>query len=179
MTQVGKINVNHELQEVKNTKTQAGKSYLLNQPIQDSVSFGNKEKEEGMSTSAKIALWATGIAAAAGAIYLAVRKGKTDEVADAAKDAAKNIKNRTDNTTPAVQKATEKGKSAVTNEPPNPLTPIDEIIQGNNGGYIPSENSFTIKGIYGQDINAPTDLRNQYDMMSPYYKYNNNGVFEF
>ena len=76
MTQVGKINVNQELQEVKTTKTQAGKAYLLNQPIQDSVSFGNKEKEEGMSTSTKIALWATGIAAAAGAIYLAVRKGK-------------------------------------------------------------------------------------------------------
>ena len=46
MTQVGKININQELQEVKNTKTQAGKAYLLNQPIQDSVSFGNKEKEE-------------------------------------------------------------------------------------------------------------------------------------
>ena len=114
MTQVGKINVNQELQEVKNTKTQAGKAYLLNQPIQDSVSFGNKEKEEGMSTSTKIALWATGIAAAAGAIYLAVRKGKTDEVADAAKDAAKNIKNGTNNATDAVQNATEQGKTAVT-----------------------------------------------------------------
>lgn len=95
MTQVGKINVNQELQEVKNTKTQAGKAYLLNQPIQDSVSFGNKEKEEGMSTSTKIALWATGIAAAAGAIYLAVRKGKTDEVADAAKKATKPIQEAT------------------------------------------------------------------------------------
>jgi len=114
MTQVGKINVSQELQEIKNTKTQAGKAYLLNQPIQDSVSFGNKEKEEGMSTSTKIALWATGIAAAAGAIYLAVRKGKTDEVADATKDAAKNIKNGTNNATDAVQNATEQGKTAVT-----------------------------------------------------------------
>lgn len=87
MTQVGKINVNQELQEVKNTKTQAGKAYLLNQPIQDSVSFGNKEKEEGMSTSTKIALWATGIAAAAGAIYLAVRKGKGNTAKNATKPA--------------------------------------------------------------------------------------------
>ena len=70
MTQVGKINVSQELQEIKNTKTQAGKAYLLNQPIQDSISFGNKEKEEGMSTSTKIALWATGIAAAAGGYIL-------------------------------------------------------------------------------------------------------------
>lgn len=109
MTQVGKINVNQELQEVKNTKTQAGKAYLLNQPIQDSVSFGNKEKEEGMSTSTKIALWATGIAAAAGAIYLAVRKGKTDEVADAAKKATKPAQEITQSNgaTKPIQEATQ------------------------------------------------------------------------
>ena len=87
MTQVSKINVNNQLQEVKNTKTQIRKGYLLNQPIQDSVSFGNKEKEEGMSTNAKIALWTTGIAAVAGAIYLAVRKGKGNTAKNATKPA--------------------------------------------------------------------------------------------
>lgn len=91
MTQISKVSLNQGGQDSSPAKVQSGNYlYLLKQSGTDSAAFTNKEKKEGMSMGAKIALLAAGIAAAGGAIYLAVRRGKTDDVSAA----VQNVTNR-------------------------------------------------------------------------------------
>lgn len=76
MAPISNVSLNQGGQDSSPAKVQSGNYlYLLKQSGTDSAAFTNKEKKEGMSMGVKVALLAAGIAAAGGAIYIAVRRG--------------------------------------------------------------------------------------------------------